>query len=80
MKREVKILNRIIRYTASGIEYEADARHSELIIKQLGLESAKPISSPAIEDEPRCDDDEEPLSAEYSTQYKSSILGVIILH
>lgn len=70
-KREVKILNRIIRYTRTGIEYEADARHSELIIKQLGLEQAKPLSSPAIDDEPKAPDENEVLHAEYSTQFKS---------
>ena len=39
--KEIKILNRIIRYTQSGIELEAELRHSELIVAQLGLTEAK---------------------------------------
>ena len=34
---EGKILNRIVRCTSNGWEYEADPRHAELIIEQLGL-------------------------------------------
>ena len=42
--KEIKILNRIIRYTERGFEMEADLRHAELIIKQLGLEKNQPTS------------------------------------
>ena len=38
---EVRILKQIFRYTESGIELEADPRHAELVIKELGLENAK---------------------------------------
>ena len=31
--REVKILNKIIRWTDSGVELEADPRHAELVIR-----------------------------------------------
>ena len=31
---EVKVLNRIIRVTAEGWEYEADQRHAELIVDE----------------------------------------------
>ena len=33
---EGKVLNRIIRYTDKGIEYEADQRHAEIIAEQVG--------------------------------------------
>ena len=38
---EVRILNKILRCTESGVELEADPRHAELVIKELGLENAK---------------------------------------
>jgi len=38
---EVKILNKIVRYTDDGVELEADPRHAEIVIKELGLETAK---------------------------------------
>ena len=37
---EVRILNKVVRITDGGIELEADPRHAELVIKELGLEDA----------------------------------------
>ena len=31
--REVRVLNRILRWTDDGIEYEADPRHVEIMLK-----------------------------------------------
>ena len=47
-KKEGQVLNRVVRRTASGWELEADLRHAELIIKQLGLESANAVSTPGV--------------------------------
>ena len=64
--KEIKILNRIIRYTNNGLELEADLRHSELIIKQLGLEEAKELTCPAADEPVHAGDEQckgrEPLS------------------
>ena len=38
----VRILNRVVRITDQGIELEADSRHSELVIRELGLEGCRP--------------------------------------
>ena len=38
--QEVKILNKIVRWTPHGLELEADPRHAELVIRELGLEKA----------------------------------------
>ena len=46
---EVKILNRIVRWTAGGVEMEADPRHAELVVKQLNLEGCRSGSSPGVE-------------------------------
>ena len=71
-EKELKILNRILRYTESGIEMEADLRHAEIIVQQLGLENAKPLSKPSA-DEVKRPDDETKLNPEYTTQYKSIV-------
>ena len=34
---EVKILNRIARWTDGGVEYEADPRQAERLVSDLGL-------------------------------------------
>ena len=36
--KEIKVLNRVLRVNASGLFYEADVRHVELLAKALGLE------------------------------------------
>ena len=36
-EKVAKVLNRIITVTAEGYTYEADARHAEMIIRDLGL-------------------------------------------
>ena len=66
------MLNRILRYRKSGIEIEADLRHAEIIVQQLGLENAKPLSNP-LADEVKRPDDEIELNANYTTQYKSIV-------
>ena len=42
----VKLLNRIIEWHREGIKMEADPRHAEIIIRQLGLEDVNPLSAP----------------------------------
>ena len=33
-----------MRWTPAGIEYEPDQRHAEIIIKEMGVEGAKPAT------------------------------------
>jgi len=35
--KSMRVLNRVIHWTPEGIEYEADQRHAEIIISELGL-------------------------------------------
>ena len=47
--KSIRILNRIVTWTTEGIRYEADQRHGEIIMKQLGLESgAKAVTTPGV--------------------------------
>ena len=47
--REASILNRVVRIGCQGWEYEADQRHADLIVKALGVEEAKGVSTPGEE-------------------------------
>ena len=75
---EMRILNRIVRWTAEGLEYEADQRHAEIIVKEMGLETATKVSTPgtrsSAEVRVRCNPDQQldskALSAEMSTKYR----------
>ena len=51
-KQEIRILNMTIRWTLAGIEYEPDQRHAEIIIKEMGVEGAKPLANPGAAETP----------------------------
>ena len=44
--REARILNRIIRWTREGWEYEADQRHADLILQDLNLKDCNAVTTP----------------------------------
>ena len=50
--KEGKILNRIVRVTKEGWEYEADQRHGEVIVESLKLTEANEVSSPGEDAKP----------------------------
>ena len=73
-KLEGQALNRILRRTPTGWEVEADPRHAELIIDQLGLEKEKGVVTPGVSgaDEEDVEDDT-PLVGQAITQYRGAI-------
>ena len=44
--REERILNRVIRVSESGWDYEADLRQADLIIRETGADKMSPLSHP----------------------------------
>ena len=50
-KSEMRILNKVVRATDTGITLEADPRHAELVVKDLDLASAKISAVPGSKDE-----------------------------
>ena len=47
MENEIRVLNRTLRWTDSGITYEPDQRHAEIIIKEFNMfESSKNATGP----------------------------------
>ena len=63
-------MNRIVRWIQNGYEMEADSRHCEPIVKQLGVENFKPLSTPGVEskDEEYGEEDDE-LSKAKASEY-----------
>ena len=46
--KSIRTLNRIVTWTNQGLEYEADQRHAELIIQEMGLtESCRTHETPS---------------------------------
>lgn len=60
LQKEVKVLNRKVKWQPRGISYEADVRHIPVLLKALNLEHARTLSSPAT----KIDDKKGNLSAE----------------
>ena len=46
----MRIFNRIIRWTDAGLRIEADPRHVENLIKEMGLEEANSVKTPGVKD------------------------------
>ena len=46
--KEAVILNRIIRWTSSGIEYEADPRQAEKLIAECGMTDTNTVATPGL--------------------------------
>ena len=49
--KEIRMLNRIIRITPTGLLYEADPRHAELLAKSMGLDTCKTVATPGTKKE-----------------------------
>ena len=73
---EGKILNRIVRWTDRGYEIEADPRHAELVLQQLKLTLAKPLSSPGVDGGDEDVDEDVPLVGEKATQYRGIVARI----
>ena len=71
--KEARILNRIVRATHGGWEYESDQRHVEIILEQLELKNAKPLGTPGVEDGTTTgeEEDEQPLPGELASVYRA---------
>ena len=81
-EREIRVLNRILRWESNGIVYEPDQRHAEMIIRDLSLETAGSVLTPGTRAEhdvasapsgmPSIELEDEPelMSAEDSTRFR----------
>ena len=69
--KAIRILNRVVTWTAEGLEYEADQRHAEIIVDHLGLAtSAKAVTTPSTK---RGSEDSPVLSQEEATKYRALV-------
>ena len=58
-QKELRILNRTLRWCKDGLVVAANLRHGREVVGELGLSKSKPVLSPATADgAARCEDDE----------------------
>ena len=46
--KEATVLNRVIRWTDKGLEYEADPRQSEKLIEECGMTGVNTVATPGV--------------------------------
>ena len=71
---EIRVLNRTIRWTNDGLEYEPDCRHAEMVIRHLGVENCKPVTTPGCteaEYDETSRGEYEPLRGAEATEYRT---------
>ena len=61
-------------WTEHGIELEADPRHVELVLEQLGLERAAPVTTPLVKS--KGDEEEVPLTDQEAGYYRSVAMRI----
>ena len=70
--KELKILNRIIRWTPAGIEYEPDQRHADMIVRDPGLTEANAVNTAGEYESRALEEEGEELYGESeSTRYRA---------
>ncbi len=70
--KECTILNRIIRWTAQGVEYEADPRQAEALLHECGLQGANTVATPGVKESSAQIAEDQPLEERLHTAYRSS--------
>lgn len=77
----MKVLNRIITWEGfRGITYEADPRHVEIVVEQLGLEEAKFVLTPGTKEEGRTQVGmERALSSTEASKYRVLVARCVYL-
>ena len=50
-KQQLRVLNRVLTWENGAITYEADQRHAEILIRELGLENSRPVATPGCREE-----------------------------
>ncbi len=69
--KEATILNRTVRWTNEGVEWEADPKHAKIIMEEMGIEEeSKGVRSPISREGKVEEGDEEELTREEASRYR----------
>ena len=69
--KSMRLLNRIIQWNEEGIQYEADQRHAEIIVREMGIKQGKKdIVTPGTKGESK-EEDQRELDAFHATKYRA---------
>ena len=68
--KQARVLNRIITWTTNGIEYEADPRHAEILMRDLEIFAKDSVVTPGVKRRAEDIESNQPLPDEQHTQYR----------
>ena len=69
---EVRVLNRILRWTSEGVEYEADPRHAEIVLQDMKAKGRRPVATPGMTGKKDATDEEDQeMSDQQATCYRA---------
>ena len=73
--QEIRVLNRIIRWTKEGIEYEPDQRRAEKVVSDFGLGKSRDVATPCVPEtadiKKIIEKDQMPLDAHDATKFRT---------
>ena len=70
--KEVNILGRIIKWTEEGVEYQADPKHRQIVLEQLGLsEESKGLATNGRIEKSEEDEEDEELQGDEATSFRA---------
>ena len=72
---KISVLNRLVTWTHEGIEMEADPRHVDLVLEQLGLEKGVSVTTPLVKVKDE-DMDKTPLGTAEAALYRSIAMRI----
>jgi hypothetical protein len=64
------VLNRVVRWTSGGLEYEADPRQAEKLIRDTELQGANSVTTPGVKPLAHQLEQEQPLSMSDFTRFR----------
>ena len=70
--KEGVILNRVVRWTESGIEYEADPRQAEKLVAECGMDGVNPVGTPGVRVAFKETEDDKELPARLHTAFRGA--------
>lgn len=70
----MRYFNRKVAWTPHGITYEADEKHTKLVLAELGMSDGHPVSTPGVHDKISADDE-----GQLSLAYQGKLRRVIAI-
>ena len=71
-EKEGLILNRVVRWTNEGLEYEADPRQVEKLLKEMQLEGTNTCATPGVKALPEQVAEDKPLPTSEHTKFRGT--------